>query len=149
MKLSSRRETVRLGRALAARLSPGDLILLGGDLGAGKTFLARAIARALGVPRERTIVSPTFTLVQEYACEKGVLLHADLYRLRDSASGLANEVARLGIREQRADGAIVMVEWGEGVEAFFDGAAAFDVRLHVDGVSERTATITGEKWDVR
>ena len=149
MKLSSRRETVRLGRALAARLSPGDLVLLGGDLGAGKTFLARAIARALGVPHERTIVSPTFTLVQEYDCEKGVLIHADLYRLRDSANGLASEVARLGIREQRADGAIVIVEWGEGLESLFDGAAAFDVRLHVDGLCERRATITGEKWDAR
>lgn len=143
MQLARRRDTVRLGQNIAKALAPGDLVLLSGDLGAGKTFMSRAIARSLGVPVGVAIASPTFTLVQEYDIPTGVLLHADLYRLRDEndhAKTLA-EVRRLGIAERRHDGAIVLVEWGEGVECEL-GPADLLVSLSIDGAM-RSATIEG------
>src|SRR5579859_1919681 len=111
--LENRRDTTRLGSAIARQLRPGDLVVLSGDLGAGKTFLARAIARALGVGARDRVTSPTFTLIHEHETSKGTLLHVDLYRLLDSPVSLATEVARLGLRERRRDGAILVVEWGE------------------------------------
>jgi tRNA threonylcarbamoyladenosine biosynthesis protein TsaE len=128
--LATRRDTRKLGLQIAAALEPGDLVLLSGDLGAGKTFLARAIARALGVPTETAIASPTFTLVQEYATPRGPLLHADLYRLRDEdIEKSKREVRRLGLAERRDEGAILLVEWGEGLEAELGRSASLSVAL--------------------
>src|SRR3954451_20466786 len=104
--LDTRRDTIQLGRHIAEKLAAGDLVLLSGDLGAGKTFLARAIARALGVPVSVAIASPTFTLVQEYETPRGTLLHADLYRLRDEGETTIRDVRRLGLAERRSEGAI-------------------------------------------
>lgn len=123
--LATRRATQRLGVALASALEPGDLLVLEGGLGAGKTFLVRAIARALGVPRETAITSPTFTLVNEYSA-RIPLVHCDLYRL-----GAADELTELGLRERIGADAAVLVEWGdrfaealgdEGVWIFLDYA---------------------------
>jgi len=144
MRLASRRDTVRLGGAIARALEPGDLVLLSGDLGAGKTFLARAVARSLGVPRDAPIASPTFTLVQEYTCKMHTLLHVDLYRLRDAATDLAGEAARLGLRERRAEGAIVMVEWGDDAASAL-GAPDLRVALQVDGASARRVALEGPR----
>ncbi len=144
-RLASRRDTVRLGRAMGELLEPGDLVLLTGDLGAGKTFLARALARALGVPHDAPIASPTFALVQEYAIPKGTLVHTDLYRLLDAPSDFDLEIARLGLREQRAEGAIVVAEWAERARARLGGDPAFDVRLRVAGENARVATIAGSR----
>jgi len=105
--LPSRRATVKLGQVLARILEPGDLVVLRGDLGAGKTFLVRALCRALGVPGDISITSPTFTLVHEHRGRLPVA-HADAYRLRG-----AGELVELGLRERRGEGAIVLVEWGE------------------------------------
>ncbi|MBK8168928.1 MAG: tRNA (adenosine(37)-N6)-threonylcarbamoyltransferase complex ATPase subunit type 1 TsaE [Sandaracinaceae bacterium] len=99
--------TQRVARALAAVLRRGDVIFLEGPLGAGKTFLAQALALALGVDADEPITSPTFTLVQEWPTALPVL-HADLYRLGD-----AREVEGLGIRERLYDDAALVVEWGE------------------------------------
>lgn len=96
--------------ALAARLAPllagGDLVVLSGPLGAGKTFLARAVCVALGVEARR-VTSPTFSLVHEFA-GRVPIAHADLYRLRSPA-----ELVELGLDALRDEGRLLLVEWGE------------------------------------
>ncbi|MCA9583188.1 MAG: tRNA (adenosine(37)-N6)-threonylcarbamoyltransferase complex ATPase subunit type 1 TsaE [Myxococcales bacterium] len=109
--MASEAETIAFGKRLATLLRPGDFVLLEGELGAGKTFLVRAVLRALGVPQEEAITSPTFALVHEYAgslpgSREVVFVHADLYRL-----GHPQEVSELGLVEARED-AILFVEWG-------------------------------------
>ncbi len=153
LELGTRRDTQGLGRDMARVLEPGDLVVLSGDLGAGKTFLVRAMARALGVPSHVPIASPTFTLVQEYMVaapaggpgdEKRVLLHADLYRLLDAPERLPLEIARLELAARRADGAIVVVEWGEDAIAALGDRVGLLVRLHLDG-SVRRVSIEGAR----
>jgi tRNA threonylcarbamoyladenosine biosynthesis protein TsaE len=140
-QLPAPNDTRRLGRAIAAAMRPGDLVLLSGDLGAGKTMLAGAIARALGV--KTAVTSPTFALVCEYETPRGSLLHADLYRLL--GAGLAAEVARLGLRERRSEGAMVVVEWGEEAVPYLGGAAELTVRLEGAGAQGRTASVWGAR----
>jgi tRNA threonylcarbamoyladenosine biosynthesis protein TsaE len=98
--------TERLGASLAAALAPRDLVALSGELGAGKTCLARAvIAGLMGGPEE--VPSPTFTLVQTYETPKGPLWHFDLYRL-----SAPDEVWELGFEEALAEG-MSLIEWPE------------------------------------
>ncbi len=85
-------ETLRIGAALAAELAPDGILLLSGELGSGKTVLARGVARGLGIePRE--VQSPTFTLIREHRGSGGTLVHVDLYRLDPE------EVAAVGLEE--------------------------------------------------
>lgn len=146
MNLTSRRTTTRLGAQIAKVLVPGDLVLLAGGLGAGKTFLARAIARALGVPAEVAIASPTFTLVQEYELAGGVtLLHADLYRLRDGdPAKFEADVHRLGLRERLREGALVLIEWGDEAAPLL-GEPALRVDLERTGPRARRASLSGPR----
>lgn len=104
--LSTRRDTLALGRRIARVLTPGDLVVLSGPLGSGKTFLTRAICRALGLPASIRVPSPTFTLVHEHPTHPP-LSHADLYRLETPA-----DVRALGLDAQRDDGRVLVVEWG-------------------------------------
>ncbi len=140
--LRNRRDTRLLGVDIARVLSPGDLAVLSGDLGAGKTFLVRSIARALGVGGR--VTSPTFTLVHEYTTARGPLVHADLYRLRGEGR-LDAEVARLGLRESRRDGAIVIVEWGHDAVAALGGEPELQVSLSIAGERERVASLSGSR----
>jgi tRNA threonylcarbamoyladenosine biosynthesis protein TsaE len=105
--LPTEAETTALGARLAAALKPGDVVLLRGGLGAGKTALARAVVRALLEDEAAEVPSPSFALVQPYATEPP-LLHADLYRLTSE-----REVDELGLFDRPE--AIVLVEWPERV----------------------------------
>lgn len=132
--LPTRRATKELARALAESVEPGDLVVVSGPLGAGKTFLVRAVLRALGVPEEEPVPSPTFSLVHDYDARVRVV-HADLYRI-----GGADEVAPLGLAEERAGGAALFVEWAEPYAREL-GGDALTVAITV-GPSERIATLT-------
>jgi len=98
--------TDRLGAVLAQCLQPGDLVTLTGDLGAGKTALARAIVRSLCADPALDVPSPSFALLQPYDGVKSPIIHADLYRLAD-----AREIDELGLLDDPK--AIVLVEWAE------------------------------------
>lgn len=96
--------TARFGAELAAGLKPGDIVSLEGDLGAGKTAMARAILRTLANDPALEVPSPTFAIIQPYDTPVGPVLHADLYRLAD-----ASEADELGLLDD--PDAIVLVEW--------------------------------------
>lgn len=99
-------DTMRLGRALGEILTPGDVVLLDGDLGAGKTQLAQSIAAGLGVQDE--IVSPTFNIVFEYSADGAFLYHFDLYRL--DAPDELDDIDFFALTDEDADG-ISLIEW--------------------------------------
>jgi tRNA threonylcarbamoyladenosine biosynthesis protein TsaE len=103
---TSEKETETLGEQLARRLLPGAVVLLYGELGAGKTALVRGLARGLGASTD-DVSSPTFTLIQEYAGTGVTLYHVDLYRLSP------REVDDLGLEELVAGDGIVAIEWAE------------------------------------
>ncbi len=135
--LPTRRRTMQLAASLAELLLPGDLVILKGDLGAGKTFFTRALARALGVPPSISITSPTFTLVHEILA-RVPLAHADLYRLNEPG-----ELAELGLRERRGEGAALVVEWGEPyLDALGGDALVIDLVVPLGG-SGREARVAG------
>lgn len=104
--LPSEEATVRLAQLVAPLLRAGDLLVLTGGLGAGKTYFAGALCHALGLDDDEPVTSPTFALVCEYDLSP-VVLHADLYRLEDE-----RDVFDLGLWERREGGALLLVEWG-------------------------------------
>jgi tRNA threonylcarbamoyladenosine biosynthesis protein TsaE len=151
LRTESAEDTRALGAALAKGLRPGDVVLLAGDLGAGKTTLAQGIGVGLGVADH--VTSPTFTLVRSYPCptpDESVagrgrgntptvrtFLHADLYRLENLA-----EVVDLAIAELVEDDAVAVVEWGDVAEPVL-GVDAISVRLAEGrGEDERSVTIS-------
>jgi tRNA threonylcarbamoyladenosine biosynthesis protein TsaE len=105
---NSAEETIDYGRALAAELSPPLLVLLRGDLGAGKTTLVKGIAEGFGAALADDVSSPTFTLVHEYRSPRAVLYHIDLYRVDTE-----RELDTLALDDLRAPDSILLVEWGE------------------------------------
>lgn len=109
----SEEETLELGESLARSLRGGELILLDGDLGMGKTVFARGIASGLGIPAE-DVSSPSFTLVQEYVGGRLPMFHVDLYRLADP-----EDFGTLGLEDILGCGAVVVVEWGDKLPPYY------------------------------
>jgi tRNA threonylcarbamoyladenosine biosynthesis protein TsaE len=106
-RTSSEEETIRVGELLARRLPRRATILLTGDLGSGKTTLAKGIVKGLGVADPEDVSSPTFTLIHEYGQDHKVY-HIDLYRLEK-----LREVSSLGLEELFDRDAVILVEWGD------------------------------------
>lgn len=130
--------TERLGASIAARLAVGGAVLLKGDLGTGKTTLARSILYTLGV--REIVPSPTFTLVQTYETPVLAVRHYDLYRIES-----AEELDELGLEDALAEGA-VLIEWPERAGARMP-ADALIVELAITGETARTAKLSGPaRW---
>jgi tRNA threonylcarbamoyladenosine biosynthesis protein TsaE len=131
----SAEETRQLAAALAGTARRGDVAVLAGPLGAGKTTFAQGFARGLGV--EGPVTSPTFTLVRHYPCRLGQLLHADVYRLDQLA-----EVEDLGLSELVEQG-VALVEWGDVARPAL-APVAWTVTLAATGEEERAVTVQSD-----
>ena len=129
-KVASEAETRDVGYQIAECLLAGDVVALVGDLGAGKTQVAKAVAEALGVPRD-DVNSPTFTLIQEYAGRLPIR-HCDTYRLKN-----AEEFADLGLDELFASDGIALVEWADRVVEYLP-RDRLEVRIAIDSPIART-----------
>jgi tRNA threonylcarbamoyladenosine biosynthesis protein TsaE len=151
---SSADQTRALARALALRCVPGDIMLLAGDLGAGKTTFAQGFGAGLGI--DEAITSPTFTLVRQYPVDRvpgpddgpgsGIrcLLHADVYRLDHLV-----EIADLGLGELVEDGGVALVEWGDAARPVL-GRGSLGLRLTAgDDDDEDRRLIEVERADDR
>ena len=106
-RTASEEETLALGERLARELPPRQVVLLIGQLGAGKTTLAKGIVKGLGAASPEEVSSPTFTLIHEYG-RHGRVFHVDLYRLEEP-----RELATLGLEDLFEREAVVLIEWGE------------------------------------
>ena len=121
--------TAAVARNLAASLAPGDVLLLSGSLGAGKTAFVRGLAEGLGIdPRE--VSSPTFTLVHEYRDGRLTLYHADLFRLQTSTT------EDLGLEELGASDGVLAIEWPDRLTHALPGALRIDIEI-LDGDMRR------------
>jgi tRNA threonylcarbamoyladenosine biosynthesis protein TsaE len=104
----SAEETIAFGRTLAELLAPPKVVLLRGDLGAGKTTLVKGIAAAFEAAEEEDVTSPTFTLIHEYRGPRANLYHIDLYRIDTQ-----RELETLGLDDLRSEDSVLLIEWGE------------------------------------
>lgn len=130
----SRAETQALGAALGARLQAGDVVVLRGALGAGKTTLAQGLAAGLGV--REPVISPTFTLLREYTSGRLPLYHVDAYRLAGP-----NEAYTFGLDEYLYGDGVTVIEWGERVAALLPDER-LDIELVYGARGERVITLT-------
>jgi len=126
-----------VGREIAAQLRPGDVVLLAGDLGAGKTAFVRGLAEGLGIDPS-DVTSPTFTLIQEYSGGRMPLYHVDLYRLK------AIEVDDLGLDDLTMEGGVTAIEWPDRLPRPFAQA----LRVRIDHGEEDTRVIHLEQSEL-
>jgi tRNA threonylcarbamoyladenosine biosynthesis protein TsaE len=132
VRTTSEAETEQAGEALGRRLLPGTVVLLSGDLGAGKTAFVRGLATGAGVSPDE-VSSPTFTIVQEYAGARTPVYHVDLYRLS------AAEIDDLGLDDLIDSGGVVAIEWAERWPG--RPSRAIEVRIEHVGGDERRIEI--------
>ncbi len=135
----SETDTFHAGRKLAEKLSGGDIVLLSGFLGAGKTVFTKGIAAGLGVAEE--LLSPTFAIMCEYRTKDGLTLcHVDAYRLKDAA-----EAEEAGITESfGAADTVAVVEWFENIQSVFAGRKCMRAAITATGETKREITIDHE-----
>jgi tRNA threonylcarbamoyladenosine biosynthesis protein TsaE len=126
-------ETIAFGRTLAGLLAPPKLVLLRGDLGAGKTTLVKGIAAAFEAASEEDVTSPTFTLIHEYRGPRANLFHIDLYRI-----DTPRELDTLALDDLRSDNSILLIEWGEKFSRF---VRERDIEISLDRAAESTRLI--------
>ncbi|MGB9070393.1 MAG: tRNA (adenosine(37)-N6)-threonylcarbamoyltransferase complex ATPase subunit type 1 TsaE [Candidatus Acidiferrales bacterium] len=126
-------ETIRCGRELGATLKPPVLVLLSGELGAGKTTLTKGMASGLGAANEDEVTSPTFTLVHKYT-RGAPVYHVDLYRIGDF-----RDFETLGLEDVFAEKAVVIVEWPDRFKLRTEWPV---VRIKLEHVAEDTRRIT-------
>ena len=134
-RTASEEATIRLGEELAHALPRKRTVLLIGNLGAGKTIMAKGIVRGLGAAESEEVSSPTFTLIHEYGSQ-GRVYHIDLYRLDEP-----REVATLGLDEIFDREAVVLIEWGERFPQLMP-AERTEIRIRVTGDDEREIEVT-------
>ena len=131
MLSKSAEETMRIAQEYAETLRPGDVVLLRGDLGAGKTVFVKGVARGLGIAEE--ITSPTYAYMNDYG---GVLYHYDCYRLQNGAQAEA-----LGLCDYFYAGGVCLIEWAENIEDVLP-ANCREVVIRKCGENEREITLS-------
>jgi tRNA threonylcarbamoyladenosine biosynthesis protein TsaE len=129
----SAEETIKLGRELAKMLTPPKLVVLRGDLGAGKTTLVKGIAQGFEAASEEDVTSPTFTLIHEYRGPSVTVYHIDLYRVDTQ-----RELETLGLDDLTGENSVLLIEWGE---KFLRFERERDVEIALQRVSENERKI--------
>ncbi len=133
----SAEETIAFGRTLAELLTAPKLVLLRGDLGAGKTTLVKGIAAAFEAAAEEDVTSPTFTLIHEYRGPRANLYHIDLYRIDTQ-----RELDTLALDDLRAEDSILLIEWGEKFSRFVRERDV-EILLEREGENGRRIRVSG------
>ena len=133
----SAEETIALGRDLASLLAPPKIVLLRGNLGAGKTTIVKGIAQGFKAAEEEDVTSPTFTLIHEYRGPKATLYHIDLYRIDTQ-----RELETLGLDDLTTPDSVLLIEWGEKFARFEEER---DVEIAIDRVAENERRIVVTK----
>jgi tRNA threonylcarbamoyladenosine biosynthesis protein TsaE len=130
----SAEQTIALGRELAGMLAPPRLVVLGGDLGSGKTTLVKGIAQGFQAASEEHVTSPTFTLIHEYRGPSATVYHIDLYRIDTQ-----RELDTLALDDLITENSVLLIEWGGKFERF---VRERDMEISLQRISENGRLIT-------